>query len=176
VRRADADTVAALDDTGFRDLLQQRFGWRVGRFTRIGARSRYPLRRILAGRCTAERAVLVGNAAQTLHPIGAQGFNLGLRDALVLSEHLRDARFGTDVGDGARLDAYVAARRADREQTAAMSDALVRLFGNAFPPLRALRSLGLAGLAQMPGLAGGLVAEAMGYGHGAPRLAREQVA
>lgn len=175
VRRADADAVSGLDDTGFGDLLQQRFGWRVGRFTRIGARSRYPLRRILAGRCTAERAVLVGNAAQTLHPIGAQGFNLGLRDALVLAEHLRDSRFGSDAGDSARLHAYVAARCEDREQTAAMSDALVRLFGNAFGPLRALRSLGLAALAQMPGLAGGLIAEAMGYGRSAPRLAREPI-
>ncbi len=176
VRRGEADEVAALDDAGYRELLQQRFGWRVGRFTRIGARSLYPLRRIVAGSCTAPRAVLVGNAAQTLHPIGAQGFNLGLRDALVLAEHLRDASFPADPGDAARLDAYADARREDRQRTLALSDGLVRLFGNSFPPLRVLRSLSLAALSQLPGLAGGLVADAMGFGSAAPRLVREQAA
>lgn len=176
VGRDQADGVAALDDAGYRDLLQQRFGWRVGRFTRIGVRSRYPLRRIVAGACTAPRAVLVGNAAQTLHPIGAQGFNLGLRDALVLAEHLRDPSLGENPGDAARLDAYAAARSDDRSRTLGMSDGLVRLFGNSFPPLRALRSLGLAALSQLPGLAGGLVADAMGYGSAAPRLARGEAA
>jgi len=172
VRRDQADAVAALDDDGYRELLQQRFGWRVGRFTRIGARSRYPLRRIAALNCVTERAVLVGNAAQTLHPIGAQGFNLGLRDALVLAEHLRDARHAGDPGSAACLAAYVEARRADRESTMAMSDGLVRLFGQASPALSIARSLGLAAMGQVPGLLGGVVAEAMGLGKDAPRLAR----
>jgi 2-octaprenyl-6-methoxyphenol hydroxylase len=176
VRRHQAEAVAALDEAGYRDLLQERFGWRVGRFTRIGTRSHYPMRRIVAQETVQGRAVLVGNAAQTLHPIGAQGFNLGLRDALVLAEQLGDSSFGNDPGDAARLAAWQQARAPDRDRTLAASDGLVRLFANPFPPLRLLRSLGLAAMGQFPGLAGGLVAEAMGYGATAPRLNRERVA
>ncbi len=68
--------VAALDDAGFIALAQQRFGWRLGRLSRPGKRHPYAIRRVASRRLTATRAVLVGNAAQTVHPIGAQGFNL----------------------------------------------------------------------------------------------------
>ena len=83
------------------------------------------MRRIEALRTTAPRTVLVGNAAQTLHPIGAQGFNLGLRDALTLAELLIDAaRRGADPGASELLARHVQMRRADREGTAATSDGL----------------------------------------------------
>lgn len=176
VRRDQAEAVAALDESGYRVLLQERFGWRVGRFSRIGARTHYPMRRIVAPDPVTQRAVLVGNAAQTLHPIGAQGFNLGLRDALVLAEQLREARFGSDPGDAARLAAWRAARAPDRARTVALSDGLVRLFANPFAPLRALRSFGLATLARHPSLSTGMVAEAMGFGAQAPSLNREVAA
>src|SRR6185312_582675 len=100
----DASRVAALDDAGFVALLHERFGWRLGRLSRPGKRVSYPLRRRYAQRIVAPRAVLVGNAAQTLHPIGAQGFNLGLRDALTLAELLIDDK--GDVGDAALLVEY----------------------------------------------------------------------
>src|SRR3546814_8645757 len=75
--------------------------WRVGRFLSVGARSVYPAVGTVARQTVAPRAVLVGNAAQTLHPIGAQGFNLGLRDALTLAE-LVETR-GGDPGDASLL-------------------------------------------------------------------------
>ena len=169
---ADATRVAALDDAGFVDLLHQRFGWRLGRLSRPGRRVSYPLRRVQASRLVAPRSVIVGNAAQTLHPIGAQGFNLGLRDALTLAELLVDGvRAGTDPGDAILLADYAERRREDREGTIAMSDGLVRLTGNESPPLKLLRSLGLLALDRFGPLQAALVRRGMGFRGIAPRLA-----
>lgn len=167
-----ADAVAALDDDDYRELLQKRFGYRLGAFGRIGRRTAYPLALVRARSLWAQRAVLVGNAAQTLHPIGAQGFNLGLRDALTLAEELSAEGAGcADPGAPALLARYAARRVADRERTIGFSDGLVRTFGNRFPPLRVLRSLGMVALDRVPGLASGLVAGAMGFRGDVPRLA-----
>ncbi len=172
-----ADSVAALDDAGYLALLQQRFGWRAGRFSRVGKRSAYRMRKVTAQRLVAPRAVLIGNAAQTLHPIGAQGFNLGLRDALTLAELITRAHAeGGDIASPKLLSAYAARRAPDRDATVAMSDGLVRLFSNTFAPLRLLRSAGFVALDRVPGLADGLVSDAMGYGHDVSHWAQEQVA
>ena len=90
VPASDAARIGALDDVDFLAFVRARFGFRAGRFSRPGRRKPYPLARALASRTIAPRAVLIGNAAQTVHPIGAQGFNLGLRDALTLAELLRE--------------------------------------------------------------------------------------
>jgi 2-octaprenyl-6-methoxyphenol hydroxylase len=168
----DAQRVAALDDAGFLALLHERFGWRLGRFTRPGRRVSYPLQRVQAMRLFAPRAVLVGNAAQTLHPIGAQGFNLGLRDALTLAEMLVErARDGADPGAPDLLGAYASRRREDREGTIAMSDGLVRLSANDAPPLKLLRSLGLIALDRVSVLQAELVRRGMGFRGQVPQLA-----
>lgn len=169
VDSADAGRVAAMDDEAYREYFQSRFGWRAGRVTRVGRRSAHPLARVLAARLDAPRALLVGNAAQTLHPIGAQGFNLGLRDALTLAELLEG---GGDPGGEALRAAYVAARREDRERTLAFSDGLARATANRSEPLRALRSLALVALGNLPGLAAPLASGAMGFRGRVPRLAR----
>lgn len=169
VAGAGAARVAALDDAGYAEYFQQRFGWRAGRVERVGRRSMHAITRVLATRLTANRAVLIGNAAQTIHPIGAQGFNLGLRDALTLAELVAGQ---PDPGAAALLSAYVDARREDRARTLAFSDGLARLTANRSEPLRALRSLGLLALGNVPGLAGPLAAGAMGYRGRVPGLAR----
>jgi 2-octaprenyl-6-methoxyphenol hydroxylase len=130
----DARRVAALDDAGFIALLHERFGWRLGRLSLPGRRAWYPLRGLYSRRIVAPRAVLVGNAAQTLHPIGAQGFNLGLRDALTLAQLLVENK--TDAGAATLLAEYAQRRREDREGTAAQSDALARWTSNESPPLK----------------------------------------
>lgn len=159
----DAAAVAALDDAAYLALLQQRFGGRAGRFLRVGPRSMYPIRRILAERLSGARAVLLGNAAQTIHPIGAQGFNLGLRDALTLAELLAD---GGDPGEPQRLLRYPGLRREDRERTLAFSDGLARITANPGFAMHLLRSLGMLALEHLPDLKAPLVAGAMGYrGH-----------
>ena len=78
----------ALDDRTFLAELQAAFGLRLGRFTRVGRRQAYPLALTRAERLTAPRAVILGNAAQSLHPVAGQGFNLALRDVALLAELL----------------------------------------------------------------------------------------
>lgn len=169
VDRADAPRVLTLDDVAFADYLQQRFGWRAGRILRVGKRSAYPIVRVLADRLVAPRAVLLGNAAQTIHPIGAQGFNLGLRDALTLAECLGA---GVDPGSESLLAGYAAKRREDRGRTLAFSDGLARLSANDSGTMRLLRSIGLTFLGNVPDLGAPLVSGAMGYRGEVPALAR----
>ncbi|WP_386070805.1 2-octaprenyl-6-methoxyphenyl hydroxylase [Tahibacter sp. UC22_41] len=160
----EAAAVAALDDAGFLAHAQQRFGWRAGRFSRPGRRSAHPIRRVVAQGLTAPRCVLVGNAAQTIHPIGAQGFNLGLRDALTLAELLIERhRGGGDAGSDALLQTYAARRREDREGTLAFSHGLVQLACNPARVLAPLRSLGLLLLDGLPDAAGGIARRGMGF-------------
>ena len=173
VPSGDAEAIAALDDNAYLAMLQARFGWRLGKLVRVGKRSAYPLRGVRADQLIAPRAVLVGNAAQTLHPIGAQGFNLGLRDALTLADVLGDsARRGLDPGAAEGLQTHVELRRVDRDATLAFSDGLARLFTNTFAPLRVLRSFGLLALDRIPGLDAELVNGAMGFRGDVPALAQ----
>jgi 2-octaprenyl-6-methoxyphenol hydroxylase len=168
----DAGRVAALDDAGFIALLHERFGWRLGKLNKPGKRVSYPLRRLYAQRTVAPRVVLVGNAAQTLHPIGAQGFNLGLRDALTLAELLIERK--GDSGDPALLAAYAQRRCEDREGTAAQSDALARWTANESPPLKLLRSFGLLALDRVAPLQAAMVRRGMGFRGQVPALALNQ--
>jgi 2-octaprenyl-6-methoxyphenol hydroxylase len=166
----DAARIAAFDDAAYADYFQQRFGWRAGRIRRVGVRTHYPLIRVVAERLTAPRFVVMGNAAQTIHPIGAQGFNLGLRDALTLAECLTaDIR---DPGDASILSNYAGARQEDRAQTLAFSDGLARFTANQSLPSQLLRSLGLGLLGGVPGLRAPLVSGAMGFRGRVPELAR----
>lgn len=168
-----AANVAALDEAAWLGRLQQAFGWRIGRFLASGERSAYPITRVVAERLTAPRAVLVGNAAQTLHPIGAQGFNLGLRDALTLAELIGQ---GGDPGADSLLRTYADRRAEDRQRTLAFSDGLARLTANPAPLLRPLRSLGLAAVDVSPTLQAYLVGGAMGFRGDVPALCREVAA
>ncbi|MBO9663814.1 2-octaprenyl-6-methoxyphenyl hydroxylase [Dokdonella sp.] len=171
VPSADATRVAALDDDTFLDFVHERFGWRVGRFSRPGRRKPYPLARLLAARTTAPRAVLVGNAAQTVHPLGAQGFNLGLRDALTLAELLREAQAAqADPGSADLLARHAARRGEDRTATTSFSDDLVRLMGNDFAPLRVLRSIGFHALDRIGPLKRRFALRGMGYRGDTPAL------
>lgn len=162
-----ADSVAALDDAGYLELAQRRFGWRLGRLERPGKRHPYAIHRVAAERLIARRAVLVGNAAQTVHPIGAQGFNLGLRDALILAELVPGA---VDPGAGDLLENYAARRAADREGTMAMSHGLVTLACLPQPALAPLRSLALLACDRVPPLQRALARRGMGF-RGQPPLA-----
>ncbi|MCA0297636.1 MAG: 2-octaprenyl-6-methoxyphenyl hydroxylase [Proteobacteria bacterium] len=173
VAREQAETVTALDDAAWLARLQRAVGWRIGRLVASGERSAYPIARVVAQRLVADRAVVLGNAAQTIHPIGAQGFNLGLRDALTLAEEI--AR-GDDPGAASRLAAYAARRREDRERTLAFSDGLARLTANPSPLLKPVRSAGLVAMEAQPSLQAFLVGGAMGFRGDVPALCRGEAA
>ena len=139
-----ADEVLGWTDDRFCNELQKAFGWRLGRITHAGKRTVYPLSLTTASQCISHRVALVGNAAQTLHPIAGQGFNLGLRDVMSLAESLAQAwSEQKDVGGYAVLSHYQNRRRADKEATIGVTDGLVHLFANRWGPLVAGRNLGL---------------------------------
>ena len=167
-----ADEVAALDDAGFVALAQQRFGWRLGQLSRPGKRHPYAIHRVAAQRLTGPRAVLVGNAAQTVHPIGAQGFNLGLRDALTLAELVAAA---DDPGAPELLERHAARRVPDREGTMAMSHGLVRLACLEQPALAPLRSLALLAHDRLAPLQDRLARHGMGFRGEPPRAVLERL-
>ena len=170
VARGQAAAAMELDEAGYLARIQSAFGWRAGRFLSAGPRSAYPMVRAVARRTTAPRAVLVGNAAQSMHPVGAQGFNLGLRDALTLAELVAANR--GDPGREAVLQAYAARRREDRERTLEFSDGLARVTANDAALLRPLRSLGLLAVDRLPALQARVAGGAMGYRGDVPALSR----
>ncbi len=139
---ADARRALALDDGAFISELQRAFGLRLGRITRVGRRQSYPLALTRAERLTAPRAVILGNAAQALHPVAGQGFNLALRDLAMLAELLADPG-GGDPGDAVLLERYADWRGPDREAVIRFTDSLVRGFGMPLAPLKRLRGGGL---------------------------------
>ncbi|BCT91549.1 2-octaprenyl-6-methoxyphenyl hydroxylase [Lysobacter helvus] len=169
VARADADAVAALDDAAWLARIQAAFGWRVGRLLATGPRSAYPIVQVVARALVADRAAIVGNAAQTLHPIGAQGFNLGLRDALTLAELIEGH---DDPGNATLLGEHARRREDDRNATLQFSGGLATLTAGDDATLRPLRSLGFAAVARLPALRAHLVGGALGYRGDVPRLCR----
>ena len=93
--------------------------------------------------------MVLGNAAQTLHPVAGQGLNLGLRDAWELAAMVRDCD-RAEIGAPEQLQAYTAAAPARPRRRDLFTDTLVRLFSNEFAPLRLARGLGLAALGAVP--------------------------
>jgi len=134
-----------LDDAAYLARLQQRFGYRLGRFEAVGPRLVLPLVRIEATAQTASRTVLLGNAMRLLHPVGGQGYNLAMRDVEVLLQLLERER-GADPGDAGVLTEFAAARAPDQQRVVRFTDTLARSFrGQAALPGH-VRSAALLGL------------------------------
>jgi 2-octaprenyl-6-methoxyphenol hydroxylase len=142
------ESLLALPDEEFVAALQRRFGLHStsgsrqctvpGAFVRVAERRAFPLRLDYAERVIGQRVVLLGNAAQALHPVAGQGFNLGMRDAYELAQELlatpRDA-----IGRHERLAAYARRRRSDRVAGIAFTHALLGVFGSDAPLMPCLR-------------------------------------
>ena len=169
---ADAARVLSLGDDIYLGELQTRFGWRAGKFVRVGRRVSYPLKLTRAATTTATRTVLIGNAAQALHPVAGQGFNLGLRDAAMLAEVIANAPAGGDVGAPDLLQRFSDWRAADRTGVVKFTDGLVKLFGDSRPGMGILRNLGLLMFDLAPPAKSALARVSAGFGGPSPRLAR----
>jgi 2-octaprenyl-6-methoxyphenol hydroxylase len=170
VAEHDAERVLALDDAAFLAELQSEFGNRLGELTKLGKRSSYPLALSRAVRLTAQRTVLIGNAAHGLHPAAAQGFNLGLRDVAALCDCIADAP--GDPGSRERLVRYAEWRRADQRKLVRFTDGLVHLFGDSRPPVPALRDIGMLAFDLVPGVRRAFARHTMGLAGRLPRLSR----
>jgi 2-octaprenyl-6-methoxyphenol hydroxylase len=173
VSERDADRVLGLDDDAFLAEIQEEFGYRLGKFSRVGKRAAYPLILSKALRLTATRSVLIGNSAHGLHPVSAQGFNLGMRDVAALCDCIADALSdAADPGDSKLLDRYAQWRRSDQKKLVRFTDSLVRLFGSTRPGLRTLRNIGMIGFDLVPGVRPVFAKHTMGLAGELPRLSR----
>ena len=135
-----------------------------------GRRGSYPLKLTRATTTVATRAVLIGNAAQALHPVAGQGFNLGLRDAAMLAEAVTGAP--GDAGSTELLRRFEQWRSRDRSALVRFTDGLVRLFADTRPGAGLLRNLGLLMFDLLPPAKSALARVSAGFGGPAPRLAR----
>ena len=172
-RDSDRASVLGLSDAGFLAALQERFGYRLGRFVQTSPRRAYPLKLVLTRETVQPRLVLIGNAAHTLHPVAGQGFNLGLRDVAALAEVLSESRESrSDPGAPQVLKDYLDWRGRDQEDVARLTDILARVFANPWTPLQWARTAGLAGLDLLPPARRALARRFMGVGGRLPRLAR----
>jgi len=169
-----AETAMAWSDIDFLAELQRRFGFRLGRFLKVGRRVPYPLSLSRARATSAPRCAIVGNAAQSLHPVAGMGFNLGLRDVASLAELIEERlRQGcADLGAPALLADYDAWRAADRDGIIAFTDGLVRVFSNPLRVVRRLRNLGLLAFDLLPPAKAALSLLSTGSAGRVPKLAR----
>lgn len=175
VAEREEERILSLDDDAFLTELQKEFGCRLGAFSHVGKRASYPLTLSRAVRLTATRSVLIGNAAHGLHPVSAQGFNLGMRDVAALCDCIADSRAelkGIDPGDEQLLARYADWRRSDHKKLVRFTDGLVRLFGSSRGPLRALRNVGMLGFDLIPGVRSLFAKHTMGLAGTLPRLSR----
>ena len=142
----------ALDDLAFLERLQNRFGTRL-RFTGVSARASYPLGLRWRASPVAPRQVWLGNAAQTLHPVAGQGFNLALRDVWQFAEGAaRCVAAGQDLAAPEVLRTYATQRELDRRGVIGFTDTLIDTFGTRFSPVKHARGAGLLALDVVPGL------------------------
>ncbi|MDN8011015.1 UbiH/UbiF/VisC/COQ6 family ubiquinone biosynthesis hydroxylase [Burkholderia multivorans] len=138
---------AALPDDAFLRELGIAFGERMGSFVAIAGRASFPLGLNAAQTLVKGRIAIVGNAAQTLHPVAGQGLNLGLRDAHTLVDVLSTHGF-----DATALATFNARRALDRRLTIGATDTLARLFTIDAGPLPLLRGAALTALEFVPPL------------------------
>ena len=176
VGKHDVSRLQVLPDEAFIVELQCAFGNRLGGFRRVGKRAMYPLALSQALRVTATRSVLVGNAATGLHPVAAQGFNLGLRDIATLGDCVADALADSSsafaIGEPAVLERYANWRRADRQKLVGFTDGLVELFKTGRRPLRTARNLAMLAFDLVPGVRREFARHTMGLAGRLPRLSR----
>ena len=181
VSEDDAERVMALDDDAFLAEMQQQFGFRLGTFSKVGKRASYPLALSKALRLTATRSVLIGNSAHGLHPVSAQGFNLGMRDVAAMVDCIADASIWSQSPDAsatdpaaiaAMLEQYAGWRRSDQKKLVRFTDGLVKLFGSERQPLRVLRNIAMLGFDLVPGVRSVFAKHTMGLAGRLPRLSR----
>lgn len=162
---SDADYVMSQSNSVFINSLQSAFGYWLGGLSLNDTPKAFPLNLILTEKMIDDRVAFIGNALHQVHPVAGQGFNLGLRDAAVLADHLNTRlAFGEDIGHADCLAGFAAARKRDLDSVVHFTDGLARFFIGNWPGMGLLRSASMTLLDCFPVAKGGLVRQAMGYG------------
>ncbi len=171
---ATSSELVQLDDEQFIASLQHCFGYRLGFLEKVSPRFCFPLHRTEALGLIKNRCVLLGNAANTLHPVAGQGLNLALRDVASLSQLFRNAHIQSldELSIGQLLDDYESSRVVEQRQVARLGDGMVSLFSNDLPVLKKLRAGALALLDIVPSLKAGVAMSGMGFSHGGNPMLR----
>ncbi len=167
---ADLDDTLSLNDEAFLKKLGTEFGYRLGKFTKVGKRSSFPLALVTSNKNTAPRTVIIGNASHTMHPVAGQGLNLALRDIAVLADLI--AKNSDNLGSAELLQQYETQRAGDVKTTVRYTDSLVRLFSNDNFLLGHARAGGLLAVDRFPPLRKLFTRQSMGVNYRQSRLAR----
>lgn len=158
-----ASVYLELPEEEFLQEISERVGGYLGKIISSEMRFSYPLSLLHAKKYTAERVVLIGDAAHGMHPIAGQGVNLGFRDVAVLSALIsKNFALGLDIGGAGLLAEYESLRKCDSIIMLAGMDILNRLFCNNYLPVRAARDVGLWAVGKMPPLKRFFMRHAMG--------------
>jgi 2-octaprenyl-6-methoxyphenol hydroxylase len=160
--QANIHALAGLDDSEFLKQLHIAFGDRVGKFLTVEKRMSFPLKLSTLKPATAPHIAIIGNAAQTMHPVAGQGFNVGMRDAWTLADLIVQTP-AQNWGDANMLASYIKARKRDARGGILFTDLLVNVFGNEIIGLQAARGLGLGALQLMSPIKNMLVSK-MSFG------------
>ena len=143
------EQIKNLSDKEYLDFFAEKMGERLGRFTQVSERVIYPLKEIYTPQRSSVRALLMGNASHTQHPVAAQGLNLGIRDIdvfLQMSQHYED------LGSARLLSEYLQQREPDHKKVMGLTDTLIQVFQHKSPMLGHLRGLGMIAMQNMPSL------------------------
>ncbi len=166
-----AQQLLKCSDRDFLQELQKRFGYRLGVLRAVGQRASFELKLSRAQPLVTMNAVLIGNAANTLHPVAGQGFNLAMRDIAVLYDQLKGLNLRSEQL-GIHLEKYQQLRMTDQQQTVQAGHGLVKLFSNNWPLLNHARAAALTALDLMPPLKQEVSWRGMGFGQGLSTLMR----
>ncbi|MBP01861.1 MAG: 2-octaprenyl-6-methoxyphenyl hydroxylase [Rhodospirillaceae bacterium] len=169
-----AKSALKLEPHEFQNEIQKRVGSFLGDITLNGSRYSHPVGLQIAQTYIAERIVLVGDAAHSIHPIAGQGLNLGIRDIGALIDLLVESkRYGLDIGSYNTIHRYQKWRRADNLLMGLVTDGLNRLFSNSIPIMKLSRRTGLASLNKFSSLKNIFMMQAMGKSGDLPTLMRD---
>ena len=170
----DAQNWLQYADEEYIAQVMKRFGRRLGCIEKIGQRSTYPIKYVEALRQYQQSLVLIGNAAHTLHPNAAQGFNLGLRDVAGLRDAIQSGlEQHCAIYDISLLEDYVSARKADQTSIIRFTNGLASLFYNRNPLYAMARNLLMLLIDNVPQFKSQLMQTTMGLSGQQPQMARQ---
>lgn len=175
VNKENAERYLTLSDEQYIKAIEIEFGRRLGKIQQVGQRRSYPIVFIEAVGQYQEQLILLGNAAHSIHPNAAQGFNLGLRDVAGLAECIfAGIEKGLSIDDISILENYMKLREADQQRVMNFTNRLANSFYNELPLLSSARNMAMLLLDTLPDLKTSFVERTMGIAGLQPRLVRGQ--